>query len=180
MFTKRKRSRDDEDGDPDPNPEPREVADRALTMLNSDARMTDAQPPTNGVSHHGPRTQQTPMYRYTDQNGLPTPDTPNSAGTDQSWATSNGPATNGYHHVNGGGTPTVTRPRKRVFSHRTRSGCMTCRNRKKKCDEGKPTCKHFPPFQAIMLTFQQVVIVSGLVRRAWAMSTQIQWPATTQ
>lgn len=31
--------------------------------------------------------------------------------------------------------------RKRVFSNRTKTGCMTCRKRKKKCDEQHPACK---------------------------------------
>lgn len=30
--------------------------------------------------------------------------------------------------------------RKRIFSNRTKTGCITCRRRKKKCDEGKPEC----------------------------------------
>lgn len=30
--------------------------------------------------------------------------------------------------------------KKRAFTHRTKTGCMTCRKRKKKCDEHKPTC----------------------------------------
>ena len=30
--------------------------------------------------------------------------------------------------------------RKRNFSNRTKTGCMTCRKRKKKCDETKPEC----------------------------------------
>ncbi|KAK6441567.1 hypothetical protein LTR95_002212 [Oleoguttula sp. CCFEE 5521] len=30
--------------------------------------------------------------------------------------------------------------RKRNFSNRTKSGCLTCRSRKKKCDETKPAC----------------------------------------
>lgn len=30
--------------------------------------------------------------------------------------------------------------RKRNFSNRTKTGCHTCRTRKKKCDEGKPEC----------------------------------------
>lgn len=30
--------------------------------------------------------------------------------------------------------------RKRVFSNRTKTGCMTCRRRKKKCDEQHPEC----------------------------------------
>lgn len=32
--------------------------------------------------------------------------------------------------------------RKRNFSNRTKTGCLTCRRRKKKCDEAKPECKH--------------------------------------
>ena len=37
--------------------------------------------------------------------------------------------------------------RKRVFSNRTKTGCMTCRRRKKKCDEQHPECQypHFIP-----------------------------------
>lgn len=31
--------------------------------------------------------------------------------------------------------------RKRNFSNRTKTGCMTCRKRKKKCDESKPECR---------------------------------------
>jgi hypothetical protein len=31
--------------------------------------------------------------------------------------------------------------RKRNFSNRTKTGCMTCRRRKKKCDEARPECK---------------------------------------
>lgn len=30
----------------------------------------------------------------------------------------------------------------RNFSNRTKTGCLTCRERKKKCDEGKPTCNN--------------------------------------
>ena len=32
--------------------------------------------------------------------------------------------------------------RKRNFSNRTKTGCHTCRKRKKKCDEGKPECQN--------------------------------------
>lgn len=34
--------------------------------------------------------------------------------------------------------------RKRNFSNRTKTGCLTCRKRKKKCDEQKPECKLLP------------------------------------
>jgi hypothetical protein len=34
-----------------------------------------------------------------------------------------------------------SKKRKRNFSNRTKTGCLTCRRRKKKCDEQKPECK---------------------------------------
>ena len=33
-----------------------------------------------------------------------------------------------------------TPKKKRAFSHRTKTGCINCRYRKKKCDEQKPSC----------------------------------------
>jgi hypothetical protein len=39
------------------------------------------------------------------------------------------------------GAGQVAPKRKRVFSNRTKTGCMTCRRRKKKCDEQHPACK---------------------------------------
>ena len=35
-----------------------------------------------------------------------------------------------------------SKKRKRIFSNRTKTGCMTCRRRKKKCDEKKPECMY--------------------------------------
>ncbi|OQE14270.1 hypothetical protein PENFLA_c039G01248 [Penicillium flavigenum] len=40
------------------------------------------------------------------------------------------------------GTMQVAPKRKRVFSNRTKTGCMTCRRRKKKCDEQHPACNN--------------------------------------
>jgi hypothetical protein len=42
------------------------------------------------------------------------------------------------------GAMQVAPKRKRVFSNRTKTGCMTCRRRKKKCDEQHPACKSIP------------------------------------
>ena len=39
------------------------------------------------------------------------------------------------------GAVQVAPKRKRVFSNRTKTGCMTCRRRKKKCDEQHPACE---------------------------------------
>jgi Fungal Zn(2)-Cys(6) binuclear cluster domain len=40
--------------------------------------------------------------------------------------------------------PVDHKRRKRVFSNRTKTGCLTCRRRKKKCDEQKPECSTTP------------------------------------
>jgi len=40
--------------------------------------------------------------------------------------------------------PVDHKRRKRVFSNRTKTGCLTCRRRKKKCDELKPECSTTP------------------------------------
>jgi hypothetical protein len=54
-----------------------------------------------------------------------------------------------YGHYSQDGTPTGSGQgnpkRKRVFSNRTKTGCLTCRRRKKKCDEGQPQCKSSHP-----------------------------------
>ena len=39
--------------------------------------------------------------------------------------------------------------RKRVFSNRTKTGCMTCRRRKKKCDEMHPECMFHHTFSHV-------------------------------
>lgn len=40
--------------------------------------------------------------------------------------------------------------RKRNFSNRTKTGCLTCRKRKKKCDEAKPECKFNSRFMRVV------------------------------
>lgn len=45
----------------------------------------------------------------------------------------------------------VAPKRKRVFSNRTKTGCMTCRRRKKKCDEQHPACR-FPNQMVLILS----------------------------
>ena len=39
-------------------------------------------------------------------------------------------------------TPVEPEKTKRQFAHRTKTGCRTCRRRKKKCDEAKPWCNN--------------------------------------
>ncbi|PLB34564.1 putative Zn(II)2Cys6 transcription factor [Aspergillus candidus] len=47
-----------------------------------------------------------------------------------------------FHQERAPGTVQVAPKRKRVFSNRTKTGCMTCRKRKKKCDEQHPACNN--------------------------------------
>jgi hypothetical protein len=53
--------------------------------------------------------------------------------------------------------------RKRVFSRRTKTGCMTCRARKKKCDETRPYCELSPSLQRFLgLTMFEVTIAGAV------------------
>ncbi|KAI6711290.1 hypothetical protein JHW43_006200 [Diplocarpon mali] len=54
--------------------------------------------------------------------------------------------------------------RKRNFSNRTKTGCMTCRRRKKKCDENRPECNN---------CLRGGFVCSGYQQRG-------QWPKTEQ
>ncbi|KAI9370954.1 hypothetical protein BJX61DRAFT_60408 [Aspergillus egyptiacus] len=47
-----------------------------------------------------------------------------------------------FPHDRSQGAVQVAPKRKRVFSNRTKTGCMTCRRRKKKCDEQHPACNN--------------------------------------
>jgi hypothetical protein len=56
--------------------------------------------------------------------------------------------------------------RKRNFSNRTKTGCLTCRKRKKKCDERKPECEcffSFPPATSLPYCFAYPRICDALV-----------------
>ena len=63
---------------------------------------------------------------------------PNGASEAQ-WDDSPGPDGQGYEHNGANG---IVPKRKRNFSNRTKTGCMTCRRRKKKCGEERPYCKY--------------------------------------
>lgn len=140
---KRKRLENDDAGrasphDPDATreAEPQHVADRALHMLVDNETSS---PPHLHVNGNGPNGHawKNESLQHPASN-LPTPDTPNGNSDDHRWA-----ATNGYPPPSGPNSETgpQQRPRKRNFSNRTKTGCGTCRKRKKKCDEQHPTCK---------------------------------------
>lgn len=64
--------------------------------------------------------------------------------------------------------------RKRNFSNRTKTGCLTCRKRKKKCDESKPECKWLPKrFETgpKLIAIPKATTVSEEVSSAKAMRT---------
>ncbi|KAJ5775008.1 uncharacterized protein N7511_000019 [Penicillium nucicola] len=50
------------------------------------------------------------------------------------------PASKGTNAVVSGEVPSYRRPRRRPAHLRTKTGCLTCRKRKKKCDETAQTC----------------------------------------
>jgi len=45
--------------------------------------------------------------------------------------------------------PSIPAPEPKLKGGRTKTGCVTCRKRKKKCDEGKPACQYIPTFTYI-------------------------------
>ena len=51
---------------------------------------------------------------------------------------------------------TIGEKRKRVFSNRTKTGCMTCRRRKKKCDELHPECEYWDSIDLVFLLSTQL------------------------
>ncbi|KUJ15662.1 uncharacterized protein LY89DRAFT_90811 [Mollisia scopiformis] len=61
-------------------------------------------------------------------------------------------------------TQSDPKKRKRNFSNRTKTGCMTCRRRKKKCDESRPECNN---------CLRGGFVCSGYQQRG-------QWPKTEQ
>ncbi|RFU29664.1 hypothetical protein B7463_g6668, partial [Scytalidium lignicola] len=61
-------------------------------------------------------------------------------------------------------TQSELKKRKRNFSNRTKTGCMTCRRRKKKCDETRPECNN---------CLRGGFVCSGYQQRG-------QWPKTEQ
>jgi hypothetical protein len=67
----------------------------------------------------------------------------------EEWISLYSPYGSGYRHMSTHAGPKI---RKRAFSHRTKTGCMTCRRRKKNCDEARPECKwpHPEPSRSIL------------------------------
>ena len=139
---KRKRSGDDPGTSSPPrgydyNPptrteHPQHVANRALHMLGTSNDPTqDYHTNGNGITN-GREWED----RYSPEPQSASTHTPN--GDEQQRWESNGHGQN-YNHDSMSGANGV-RARKRNFSNRTKTGCLTCRQRKKKCDEARPHC----------------------------------------
>ena len=61
----------------------------------------------------------------------------------------------------------VVPKRKRNFSNRTKTGCLTCRRRKKKCDEERPLCEYTSCFAfPTNLVQATIAIEAGLSAKA--------------
>ncbi|RMZ88682.1 hypothetical protein DV736_g4101, partial [Chaetothyriales sp. CBS 134916] len=106
------------------------MADRALRVLDHDhvpAYVSTGQIGTTHSNWTSPEAHAQPSsVTRTQPNGV----------HERSWDVSaSKPAPAYEQEVNG-----QAKKRKRTFANRTKSGCMTCRRRKKKCDEGRPEC----------------------------------------
>ncbi|KAJ5281952.1 maltose acetyltransferase [Penicillium angulare] len=96
-------------------------AQRAQQIDTSDAQLADA---LQREAH-----SQDPNHRNSSR---PNPSAPTSQPSSSPAYSSERPTT----------AVQVAPKRKRVFSNRTKTGCMTCRRRKKKCDEQHPSCNN--------------------------------------
>lgn len=74
----------------------------------------------------------------------------------------------------------VAPKRKRVFSNRTKTGCMTCRRRKKKCDEQHPACELAPSSSRKQLDFRipniSWQVITALEAVSYAKATRREVP----
>ena len=108
------------DYSPPKRPEhPQHMAERAMHVLGTDEQQYYGH--QNG--HTWDQDQAQPVQP---PNGEDQWESPNGQGYDPTMNGSNG----------------ILPKRKRNFSNRTKTGCMTCRRRKKKCGEERPQCKY--------------------------------------
>lgn len=127
------------------------MADRALHVLDS-----ANQPPPYSYYSTTPAVQDRPGQQYershSNTNGMHSTsegrasDTFQRDSSEHHYASS---ATGGDHDKNDDSNDRSAnsqngQKRKRNFSNRTKTGCITCRSRKKKCDEGRPHCELRP------------------------------------
>lgn len=121
------------------DPHSQQMADRALHALDSaNIRPSHSYYASAEPDHQAQTYERAP---YNGQNMSPSSAPENRPGQAYSASSSEHlyQGTDDGRNQNEG---TQTGPkRKRNFSNRTKTGCLTCRERKKKCDEGRPICK---------------------------------------
>jgi hypothetical protein len=150
------------DYSPSKRVEPQHVADRALRAMgnadqNGTGHYTNGHPvDQNGhswppharpIQPHGPVNGSRPTTSDAQLAEALQRETHSQDDQSRNWDTQS--STNGDgshtpydHDRDSPNTITVVGPkRKRNFSNRTKTGCMTCRRRKKKCDETHPICE---------------------------------------
>lgn len=151
---------------PSKRAEPQHVADRALrAMSNTDQNGTGhyANGHPVGQNGHSWPSHTRPIQPLGPVNGSrPTTsdaqlaealqrETQSQEDQSRNWETqssTNGDGNSNLYDQDSPNTITVSGPkRKRNFSNRTKTGCLTCRKRKKKCDETHPICES--PFRSI-------------------------------
>ncbi|KAL1953220.1 hypothetical protein VTO42DRAFT_3386 [Malbranchea cinnamomea] len=125
-------------------------------MERVEAARSNLTPPTSHLNSHGQQHSSQPVDSsdaqlaealQRDVQG------PSTTTTTKPWELANRPQSESLDPQNPGhsnepsqpppSTETQGRPKKkRAFSNRTKTGCMTCRRRKKKCDEQHPECNN--------------------------------------
>lgn len=139
---KRKRSGNDDKGRPSPSRQydysppkrdehPQHVADRVLHVLDTSDGHQQYYQDSNGANQNGHAWEHDQS-----QHGTPT-----TNGLEERWENGQDSSAQNYDPAMNG-TNGVLPKRKRNFSNRTKTGCLTCRKRKKKCGEERPYCEY--------------------------------------
>ncbi|KAF2142531.1 uncharacterized protein K452DRAFT_308186 [Aplosporella prunicola CBS 121167] len=138
---KRKRSLLDDDPDTPFPYGPR----RRFAPDSPDSESDDASPPTGAPGqHHADNSKdREPSHPEPEHVDSPPRHLPPGHGNDDDGPDDDAarPA-DGFDITRAGVQVNLKKNRKRAFANRTKTGCQTCRRRKKKCDEKKPECNN--------------------------------------
>lgn len=120
-------------GAPPPPPLPEVAAGLAESLQRELASAPDDQPAASTNQQHN-----STAARDDHRRNSPTGESRSPA--DESYGRQNSPPSEPEIGQGGEADELSSKKRKRNFSNRTKTGCHTCRARKKKCDETKPIC----------------------------------------
>jgi hypothetical protein len=133
---------------------PDHLANRALNVLGGDSDNPNSYhqngDQSSGHAWHQDRSAQphSSVDGNEQENGdtqsIELPDEMSSPTQSRAWQHQSGLNGQVYAHEETNGMHYGKPKRKRNFSNRTKTGCLTCRHRKKKCDEVKPYCASHP------------------------------------